>query len=276
MPLTFAFLVSFASAAPLVPEGGIVSLGGPITETVCALGACERLVGADSGSQWPASVLALPQVGFHRRVSAEGVLSLRPAVVLAGPDAGPPAALAQLQAAGVVVVQVPGDATEEGAKQRIRFLAEALGRPAEGAALLADLDRRLAEVQSSLAGKPAPRVVFLYARGGGAPQVAGRGTAAAEMIGLAGGRLATDHAEYRAVSPEVLLAARPDVVLVTRGGLEAMGGEGGIWAVPGLASTPAGTARRLVVVDDLLLLGFGPRLPEAVAELARGLHGERR
>lgn len=66
---------------------------------------------------------------------------------------------------------------------------------------------------------------------------------------------------------EALIRQAPEVVIATRGGLEAMGGEARLWQLPGLALTPAGQARRLVVFDDQALLGFGPRTPATLLAL---------
>lgn len=264
--------------SPLIPtaraeERRLVTLGSAVTETVFALGAGAEVVGVDSSSVWPVEAAGRPQVGYHRQLSAEGVLGLRPTHVLATDEAGPPAALAQLASAGVRVVSLAAPYDPAGAAARIRAIAEALGRPEEGKRLAATLEAEFAAAARFVAQSSArPRVLFVYARGAGTLQVAGRDNAADAMIRLAGGENAvTGFDGYRPLTPEAAIGAAPDVVLLTSRGTSSVGGADAVWSLPGLALTPAGRARRLVVFDDLLLLGFGPRAGAGATALAAAL-----
>jgi iron complex transport system substrate-binding protein len=250
----------------------IVSVGGELTEIVYALGAEARLVGVDTTSQWPAATRALPKVGYMRTLSAEGILSLAPTLVLATTHAGPPVVLSQLREAGVPLVILPAEPNVAGAEAKIRGVAEALGLESQGPVLVRALRSR---VERALAGIPAgagPRVLFLMGFQQGAPIAAGEGTSAQAMIELAGGTNAlTGFSGYRPVSPEALTQARPEVLLMPEHALGAMGGAEGILSRPGIEPTCAGRQRRVVVMDGLYLLGFGPRLGEAVTDLAQAL-----
>jgi iron complex transport system substrate-binding protein len=118
-------------------------------------------------------------------------------------------------------------------------------------------------------------VLFIYARGGGTLMVGGTGTPAAAMIRLAAGENAVSAFDgFKPLTAEAVTTAAPDVILVPSRGLATLGGVDGLVAQPGIALTPAGKARRVVAMDDLLLLGFGPRLGSAVRELAILLHPE--
>ena len=252
----------------------VVTLGGPVTEIVYALGAGGRVVGADTSSLYPAAVGRLPKVGYQRQLGAEGVISLKPTLVVATTEAGPPAALAQLRAAGLNVLILPADPTPEGARAKITALGQVFGREARASDLNAGIARDLAKAQV-LAARTAqrPRVLFIYARGLQNPQVSGAGTAADGMIRLAGGVNAVTGVQgYKPLTPEAAVAAAPDVILMLSGGLESVGGVDGLLGLPGLAQTPAGRARRVVALDDLYLLGFGPRLGRAVQDLTLALH----
>lgn len=246
----------------------LVCVGGAVTETVAALGAMEQVVGVDSSSTYPASNERLPQVGYLRQLAAEGVLSLRPTLVITTTEVGPPATLAQLRGASVPVFVVEGAPGVDSARRRIRRIAALLDRTAQGEALVRAMDAELARVPP-----PPParlKVLFLYARGPGAPQVAGRDTAADAMIALAGATnpMHDRWAGYRPLTSESLVGAAPDLLLFTDRGLEAMGGLPAIARLPGIEQTPAGQPGRVVAMDDLLLLGFGPRLGTAVTTLA--------
>jgi iron complex transport system substrate-binding protein len=119
-----------------------------------------------------------------------------------------------------------------------------------------------------------PKVLFLLSVGnGGAPMSGGAATSSDGVIRLAGGVNAVAGFEgYRPVSPEAIIEAAPDIVLVTHRSLRMLGGVDALLARPAIAATPAGRAKRVVAMDGLLLLGFGPRIGEAIVTLARSLH----
>jgi iron complex transport system substrate-binding protein len=217
----------------------------------------------------PAAAAELPNVGYYRQIAAEGVLSLGPDLVLADADAGPPAAFAQLTAAGVCIVRTRDGATPNSVAARVREVAAALQVGEAGEPLAADIERRLAAVvegTSALAERP--RVLFVLAVEGGAPVAAGRGTQAAAVIELAGGVNAIDGFEgFKPLTPEAAITAAPDVLLVMEHVVEQLGGARAVLSVPALRLTPAGAGNRLIAMDGLLLLGFGPRTPEAVETL---------
>lgn len=169
--LWIALFVSMCTSAETAATEGqrIVSVGGELTEIVYALGAEARLVGVDTTSQWPTATRALPKVGYMRTLSAEGVLSLAPTLVLATTHAGPPVVLAQLREAGVPLLVLPAEPSLAGAESKIRGVADALGLESQGEVLVRTLRSR---VERALAGIPAgagPRVVFLMGLSKGRP-----------------------------------------------------------------------------------------------------------
>lgn len=269
----WAFAAQAACDLP-VAAGPIVSVGGDVTEIVYALGAGDRVVAVDLTSRHPQAARGLPQVGYMRQLSAEPILSLSPALIIAIADAGPPAVLDQLRAAGACLVLVPDEHSPAGVLGKVDAVAAAIGRQTEGAALTARLRADFAALQSVIAAVgERPKVLFLFSVGEGAPMIGGRGSSADAIITLAGGRNAIetfDH--FKPVSSEGVIAARPDVLLVTELTLDKLGGVEGLLARPDVAQTPAGKARRVVAMESLLLLGFGPRTPQAIRDLALALH----
>jgi iron complex transport system substrate-binding protein len=252
----------------------IVSVGSALTEIVYALGAEALLVGVDTTSQYPAAAQALAQVGYMRALSAEGVLSLKPTLVIATTAAGPASTLDQLRATGMEVLVLPDHYDYESVVAKIEAVGRVTGRQAQAEAMIARGRADMATLAKKLAGATTkPRVLFLLSMGGGAPQAAGRETAADGIIRLAGGVNAIDgYAGYRPLTPEAVIASRADFVLVTRQTVQAMGGIEAILNQPALRQTPAGKAGKVLQFDTLLLLGFGPRTPEAAQELAAALH----
>ena len=257
-----------------VRDGPIVSIGGDVTEIVYALGAGGRVAAVDITSLHPREARDLPQVGYMRQMSAEPILSLSPALILAIADAGPPQVLDQLQSAGTCLALVPDEHSPAGVLKKVETVAAALDRKAEGEALAARLEAEFAALQSSLGAlKDKPRVLFLFSVGEGAPMVGGRKTSADSIITLAGGQNAIESfEEFKPASSEGIIAAAPDVVLVTELTLEKLGGQEGLLQRLDIAQTPAGKAKRIVAMESLLLLGFGPRTPQAIRELATALH----
>lgn len=270
--------LGLAMAAPLAFAAGserrIVSIGGAVTETIYALGAASSLVGVDTTSLYPSAARMLPSVGYARQLSAEGVLSLAPSLVIASDEAGPAAVLRQLEAAKVPVQVLAAEDNLAGVVQRTRKLATLLDRDDAGRTLVTQLQREAQAAGDKIAtypGKP-PRVLFILAHSMSQLRVAGQKTAADAMLALAGATNALNGFDgYKPLNPEAAIAAAPDVLLVTDQGLAAAGGIDGLLRAPGLASTPAGRARRVASLDALWLLGFGPRLPSAMLALADGL-----
>lgn len=270
--LTLAIALSPADVAAAPPERWM-SLGGAITETVFALGAGATLVAVDDTSTFPEQAQALPHVGYYRQLATEGLLAQAPTDVLADAKAGPAVVLEQLRAAGVRVHILGTGDDLEGLRARIVVLGKLMRREARAAELVRTLDEDLVKLRAEVpATAPRVRVLFVMARGAGALSVAGRETAAHTMLTLAGGQsVSGDYTGYRPLSAEALVAAAPEVIVLTTTGLASVGGLHGLLAAPGVALTPAGKARRVVALDDLYLLGFGPRTARAALELARAL-----
>jgi len=269
-------LAGLAVLATLVPAAGaaerILSIGGAVTEIVVALGAGDQLVGRDTTSTHPEPVTELPDVGYMRQLAPEGVLSVDPTLILAAEGAGPPETIDVLAATDIRLVTVPDGHGAAALAEKIRVVGAALGREDAAAALAERTLERLRGVART-AGAAAPRVMFVLSAQGGRIMASGRGTAADAVIGLAGGRNAvTEFAGYKPLSDEAILAAAPEAIVTMDRG-DAAVARADLLAQPAIAATPAGRAGRVIAMDGLRLLGFGPRTPAAVADLAAALHG---
>lgn len=263
-----------SSTASRAPQR-IVPLNGDIAEIVFALGLGGEVVGTDTSATFPAEAASKPKIGYQRTLSAEGILSLTPTIAIGTPEAGPPEVLDQVRNAGVRVEIVPAPATLDAVPQRIRDVAGKVGAAEAGATLADKLSEEITAAKAAVpAGRPKPLVAFLYLRTGTA-LIGGVGSRADTMITAAGAVDAGTEAGikgFKPITPEALATAKPDVILVLDGGLKAVGGVGGLLAVPGVAQTPAGAARRIVSLDDQYLLGLGPRAGQALKELIGKLH----
>ncbi|HMR60273.1 ABC transporter substrate-binding protein, partial [Amaricoccus sp.] len=164
-------LAAFARAAT---AGRVLVLGGDLAEIVFALGAGARVIAADDTALWPPEAEALPKVGYLRRISAEGVMSLAPDLVLASPVAGPATAMDQMRAAGLEIAVGPEGDGFAVVPEKIAFVGAALGLQAEAAALAARVEAEMASVELALAGLPdRPSVLFLISVANGTPIAAG-------------------------------------------------------------------------------------------------------
>lgn len=259
-------------AAPDPSDARWLTLGAGVSESVAVLGYAKRIVAVDTTTRWPESLSDRPRVGYLRTLSAEGLLALRPSRVLASEAAGPPAALAALESAGVPVIRIPDARTWPEGRTRILAVGRAVDGEAEARSLVEGINEDLARLRAALKDQPRPKVVFVFAHGRG-PVVAGRGTTAAAMIELAGGTLALPRIEgYKPPSPELLAAAHPDVILTTPSVMARNGGKQGLLTQPAFAATPAAKNGRVISMDAAFLLGLGPRTGEAAWTLAQALH----
>ena len=268
-------LVLFALPAAAEAPRRVVSIGGALTEIVYALEAQEVLVGNDTTSYYPPAAEHLPKVGYQRALSAEGIVSLSPDLVMLTEEAGPPAVLAQLQAANIPVLQLRAGRSLTDVRDAIRVIASALKKDRAGSALIDAIDRQTAELAKVTARHPTDkRVLFILQHGGGAPMAGGRETAADSIIRLSGAQNAvTEYTGYKPLTPEAAAALQPDVILTTARGLAQAGGKDALLAAPGLSLTPAARTGSLIVMDALLLLGFGPRTVQAAATLHEAYQG---
>lgn len=262
-----------ANAAETGPPRRLVAAGGAVTEIIYALGQGDRLAGSDISSLWPEEVKRLPRIGYLRTLSAEGILALHPDMLLTTPEAGPPATLEHLRAGQVRIETIPGGFTPESVETKLTRVAEALGQPERGRQLVDRFRGEWDQARASVAKLPGkPRVLFVLAHTGGSPMVAGRNTAADAMIQLARAENAGAAFDgYKPLTAEAAAMANPDVILITDEGVQELGGLQALWSNTALRLTPAGKHRRAVSMDSLYLLGFGPRLPAAVRDLATRL-----
>jgi iron complex transport system substrate-binding protein len=264
-------------AGPLcAAERRVVAAGGVITEIVYALGKQDLLVGIDTTSLFPPAALKdKAQIGYVRALSPEGVLSLRPTDLVAVEGAGPPDALKLIAEAGVRIERVAEDTSEAGVITRIRSIGRFVGAEAEADALASDVERRFAALTRRRDGLAArKRVLFVLSLQNGRVMVGGTKSSADAIIRAAGGINAADSVEgFKPLTDEGLIAAAPDTILMMSHTNHAASPDQ-VFAIPSLSATPAAKTRALISMDGLYLLGFGPRTPDAAADLMTALYGQ--
>lgn len=270
-----AITASFPSLASAQDASRVLAIGGSVTEIVYALGEQERLIARDTTSTHPPAAEDLPDVGYMRALSPEGVLSVAPDLIVAEDGAGPPETIELLEAAAIPFVTVPDQYSAEGVEAKILAVGDALGVPGKAEALAADVAAKLsaATAAADLPEGARKRVMFVLSTQGGRIMASGTDTAAAAIIDMAGGvNAVTAFQGYKQMGDEAVLAAAPDVILMMdRGGGDRDVAANELFAMPALASTPAAAERALIKMDGLRMLGFGPRTAEAVMALSEAL-----
>ncbi len=254
----------------------ILCIGGDVTEIAYALGAGDRVAAVDTTSQYPPQALKeKTSVGYMRALSSEGVISVGATLVLASERAGPPEVVKTLKASSVPYVEVPDEFSLEGLVKKIRLIAQAIGAEAEGDRIAQDVAAGFAAL-AALRGKIARPVRALFVLGvqNGRIMVGGKTTSADAVLELAGARnVAADINGFRPVGDEAVLAMAPEVIVGMRRTSDSDTHDlSQLFALKGVQSTPAGAAKRIVVMDGAYLLGFGPRVPNAARDLMHALY----
>ncbi|MFE5488108.1 hemin ABC transporter substrate-binding protein [Streptomyces sp. NPDC056527] len=257
----------------------IVPLTGSLNEIVFTLGLGERVVARDITATFEQAA-KLPVVTRAHDVSAESVLSLRPTVVLADTSTGPAEAIEQIRDAGIPLVVVEPAKELADVSTRIDAVAAALGVPDAGAALKKRTQDRIDAVGRDVPAeqKDRPRVAFLYVRGSAAVYLLGGAESGASSLLEAAGAIDAGkesglRKDFTPITSEALAAAAPDAILVMSNGLQSVGGVDGLVKIPGVAETPAGMDRRVVSIDDGVLLNYGPRTDQVLRSLVTQLYG---
>ncbi|WP_307652906.1 hemin ABC transporter substrate-binding protein [Streptomyces sp. DSM 42143] len=256
----------------------IVPLSGSLSEIVFTLGLGDRVVARDVTATFEQAA-KLPVVTRGHDVSAESVLSLKPDLVIAETTTGPEEAVDQIRAAGVPVLFVEAAGGLDDVGPRIQAVADALGVPAAGKELTRRSEQRIEAVREDVPHGERPRVAFLYLRGSASVYlIGGKGSGAGSLIEAAGavdaGAASGLEKDFTAITSEALVKAAPDAILVMSKGLESVGGVDGLVKIPGVAQTPAGLDRRIVSIEDGVLLNYGPRTDQVLESVVAQLYGE--
>lgn len=245
----------------------VIALGGDVTDIVYALNAQEQLVAVDSTSVWPSAAQKLPNVGYVRQLSTEGILALKPTHVLATQDAGPPTVIEQLKQFGLVITHLPLAREANDILHKVALIGQALNTPESANRLHKRLEQQANLLKEKVdAMSYHPRVVFVMNAGTSGLMVAGKNTAAEAAVVLAGGNfIVTDYSGYKPLSSEALIQLKPDVLLLMQ--TTGNGEIDELANMPAVKHTPAGKQKRIFLVEGEALLGFGARTLEKALQL---------
>jgi iron complex transport system substrate-binding protein len=252
-------------------------------EIIWALGAQNTVVGIDLSTTYPPEVKNVQTVGYHRALSAEGILSLHPTAIIHDNNIGPPQVVQQLQQLNIPMKQFSAkNDSFDGTKALIREMGAYFHKEAKAEELCRTLDAQMAaSLEAVKKYTERPRVVVIhFGRASNVYMVVGKGegtgdgSAAGRMIEWAGGEMAINSGRMqRMESPETVAQANPDVILVTDYGFDRAGGDlEQIKALPGVATSNAAKNNRIYRIEENQLMYFGPRSGENVEKVAAVIH----
>ena len=260
----------------------VVVISQTYNEIIWALGAEGQVVGVDLSSTYPPEVKKVQTVGYHRALSAEGILSLHPTAIIHDNNIGPPQVVEQLQGLNIPLKTFSArNDSIEGTKALIREIGSYFHKEGRAEELCRTLDAQLAaslERVKQYAEHPRVAVIH-FGRASNVYLVVGRGGdgdggAASKMIEWAGGEMAIDtKGMQRMASPEIIAQANPDVILVTDYGFDRLGcALDQIKALPGVATSNAAKNSRIYRIEEHELMYFGPRSGENIEKVAATIH----
>lgn len=258
-----------SSESPVAQK--VVALANGAGEIISAMGFKSILIGRDIAST-DADLTKVPIVTSGHQVIAEKIIALTPDLVIIDKSTGPQSALDALAVAGIRIVRTPEAWTLSELPAKVGAIADAIGAPASGTALSAAMNSSLSTLGTA---ERKSRVVFLYLRGGSSIYlIGGKGSGADSLITAIGAQdvgAATLANPFNAMTSELIASLNPDVILVMSKGLQSVGGLKGLVELPGIAQTDAGKNKRVIAVDDSLLLSFGPRTPDLLSKLSAAM-----
>lgn len=252
----------------------IVSIGSSVTEIIVALGQASKLVAIDSTSATIEGAGGLPDVGYLRMLSAEGVLSQGPDLICATNDSGPPEVIDTLKQSGIPFALIPQLPSIEGILAKISLLGTLLDAEETARKVSDELKQKAQALATQVAGYDGrkPRVLFILNHAEDRLIAGGARTGAHTVIELAGGEnVAAAMTGYKPVAVESLMDNQPDYIFMMTGGGLAPDPDK-VFAHPAIANSPAAKNRALRLFDGAYLLGFGPRTIAAAGELATFIH----
>lgn len=255
----------------------IVCVSKQINEFLFAIHADSVLVGRDLTSIYPPEITKLTSVGYHRALSAEGIISLKPTELLTDGNLGPTGVVEQVKKVGIPVVIMSPGSTPDSAQ----MLMEALGKQFHKEAIADSIVAKWkADMSAALAdtvkwqGKPKPRVLIMHMG-----QIANNylamksGSSGDQMIKWAGGVNAVDSVGgMMRLTPELIAKAAPDIIIATDVGFDRLGSAEKFAEMPGVAETPAGKNKKIFRVDETDVMYYGPRTPDAIRRITGFLH----
>ena len=254
----------------------IVSVSKHLTEMLFALGKGHDIVACDLTSSYPDSAKLLPTVGYHRALNAEGIISMKPDIVIHSNDIGPAAVLPQLEKVGLNIKAFAGANTLDSAKLLLTDLGKYFGAEKQADSINKKLDQdmlKVAEAQKNIKDTPTVMIIHYGQANNVYFVMSGRKGPGDKMIAYAGGKTANYDAKgARQISAEAVALANPDIIIATDYGCDKMGSAEKFKTIPGVALTNAAKNNRIYRFEEHDLVYFGPRTGDNILKLMSLIH----
>jgi iron complex transport system substrate-binding protein len=255
----------------------VVCVSKQLNEYLYEIHAESVLVARDLTSIYPPQITKLTSVGYHRALSAEGIISMRPTMLLTDGNFGPAAVSEQVKKVGIPIVTMTPGAGQDSAQLLMARLGKEFHHEKSADSVIAqwktDMNAALADTMK-WAGQPKPRVMIMHMG-----QIANsylaikRGSAGDQIIQWAGGVNAIDSTGgMQRLTPEIIAKAAPDIIIATDVGFDRLGSAEKFAEMPGVALTPAGKAKRIYRIDEIEVMYYGPRTAMSLRKIAGWLH----
>ena len=255
----------------VLKDAKIISLSGFLSEVLYDLGLEEQIIARDVTTTYPESLAALPNLGHISQLNSEAILALQPdVVILEEAQLGQFKQYEQLQKSNITIITVPTTHSLSNAINAAEYLKQYVSIEQQK---FVDLKKQIIadsiELEKGVASiEEKAKVLFIYARGAGRLMVAGTNTSAAAIIEKAGAQNAISSFDnFKPLTPEALIEASPDVILMFKSGLAGLDGKEGLEQIVGIPQTPAYQNNRIIAMDGHYLTAFGPRASKAALEL---------
>ncbi|MDQ2930447.1 MAG: ABC transporter substrate-binding protein [Gemmatimonadota bacterium] len=258
----------------------VVCVSKQINEFLYDIGAESVLVARDLTSVYPPAIKTLPSVGYHRALSAEGIISMKPTMLLTDGNLGPDAVVEQVKKVGIPVLDLKPGSTLDSAELLMTRLGKEFHHEKQADSVVAawrqGMSAALADTTKWVSPYP-PRVLVMHLG-----QIVNdylalkRGTMADQLIRWAGGVNAIDSVGgMLRLTPELIAKAAPDIIIATDVGFDRVGSAEKFAALPGVAITPAAKSMRIYRVDEIDLMYYSPRTPAVLRKFAGWMPDER-
>ena len=254
--------------------GRIITIGGCVTETIFKLGMGNTVVAVDQSSTYPEEVKELPQVGYIRAISSEGILSMMPDLILTTTDMGPPNVVKQIENSGVNLNIFNSPHSFEEINSLIDDISNLLNANEKGSKVKEEMSitkKALDAIKNK--HKDKIKMVFFMSPKSNSFNAAGDGTRADYLINFIGGNniFKDQFTRYKKVTKEEILNLNPDIILI--GNIYDTKEESIFITNPEFQHINAVKNHKIFSLDMGKYLTFGPSFVNNALELTNKIHG---
>ena len=254
----------------------IVCISKQYSEIIYALNAQENIVAVDVSSTYPPEIKVLPTIGYHRALSAEAILGMKPTLILEDNNIGPEHVVTQLKQLQIPMKKFGSyGRTIAGTDSLIKEMGDYFKKEAIANTLCKKLNNDMeVALKNAQRYTTTPRVLIIhYGQASNIYLVMTQNSTAGQMIDWAGGKMAVEGERgMMQLSPEIIAKSNPDMILLTDFGYDKLGTMENIATLPGITSTKAYQEGRVYRVEEHDMVYLGPRTGENVLTLQKLLH----